>query len=119
MRLTLIITALIFAIPLAAEPATRTADDAWPLYDKAARRIHEGDKLGIYSPSSGDIAFADYHPFSALWEKTAKGSYDFNASALEAVHQATAFKAARWPVIHQERDILLPYLDDMRNIANE
>ena len=129
MRLTLLaIIAALFAIPLAAQPAaappatTPATADAWPFYDKAARRVRENWKLGKTCPTRSDIPFShSYPPFSALWDKTAKEACEVNASALEAVHQATAFKVAQWPVVHEEKGkgVLLPYLGDMRMIANE
>jgi hypothetical protein len=115
-----IAAAALFAVPLAAQPAAQPApDDAWPLYDKAAKRIREGDKLGKNSPATSSFGFNSYPPFSSRWEKLAKDAYEFNASAFEAVHQAAALKVAHWPVIHEGKEVRLTYLSDMRNIAGQ
>ena len=115
------ITALIFTSQLIAQSTVGSAANAWPLYDKAAQRIREGDKLGKSSPTASGLPgiVGLYPPFSKLWENVAKDAYEFNASALEAVHQATALKVAHWPVTHRGNDVQLAYLGEMRNVAIE
>ena len=110
----LAIVTLVFAWQLAAQapgPAvaatSSSGGDAWPLYDRAAKRIREGDKLGKSSPSASVLAFNPYPPFSAIWEKTAKDAYEFNASTLQAVHEASALTVAHWPVTGQGKDLRL------------
>jgi hypothetical protein len=121
-----IAASLVLTSPLPAQATAPFAvvgaddDDAWPLYDRAAQRVREGDKLGKYCPTrSPFMAFRSYPPLGAIWEGTAKDAYEFNASALDAVHRATALKTARWPVTHQGNEVQLKYLSEMRNVANE
>src|SRR4051812_22369972 len=91
----LIVTAL-FSVPLAAQTATPATapdpGDAWPFYEKAAERVAESLKVRKAGPTRADVAFGRYPPFGGVWEKTAKDAVEFNASALEAVHRASAFR---------------------------
>ena len=68
---------------------------------------------------ASSFSFPGYPPFSEFWEKTAKDAYDFNASALQAVRHAAACKVARWPVIHEGKDVRLEYLGAMRNVIEK
>jgi hypothetical protein len=115
----LFLTSPLLAQATAPSPVVGADGDAWPLYDQAARRIREGDKLGKCGPTASPLAFRPYPPFGAIWEGTAKEAYEFNASALDAVHRATALNGARWPVTGHGKDLRLDYLGEMRNVAIE
>lgn len=114
-RINLLLSLALLTAPAFGEPA----QDAWPLYEKAASRISQGDKLGKTSPAASDLEYREFPPFSAAWERMAKAAYEYNAPALQAIHNANACDFASWPVKKQGQQVLLPYLSDLRNIANE
>ena len=76
---------------------SKPADDAWPLYSKAAERVEEGNRATIGSPAASNLAYSDFPPFPPLWYKYEKASYPFNASARALMRAARSCKVAHWP----------------------
>jgi hypothetical protein len=108
---------LLLTLTAAAQPAA-PATDAWPLYEQAARRISEGDRQGFSCPAASDVVYS-YPPFPDDWKRRERTAYEFNASALQKVHEATSIDHAGWPVQRNGNDVDLKYLNELRNIANE
>jgi hypothetical protein len=109
-------TVLLLTLGLTAQPASQ--GDAWPLYEKAIARIREGDAKDLSSPAASSMEYS-YPPFSAAWKRHEKKSYEFNAPALELIRQAAAADHASWPVERKGNDVVLKYLGELRNVANE
>jgi hypothetical protein len=103
-------------LALSAAVVARADDDAWPLYQKAAATIRLGDKAGVMAPAASDTG---NEPFSAAWDRQEKAAYEHNAAALDDVHRAASIQEARWPVIKKKNDVVLGYLSELRNVANE
>ena len=100
--------------------ATRAADDdAWPLYRRAGEHVAEGDRLGKSSPSSTNMQYPGYPPFSAEWLKVASAAYAYNASPLADIRRATAMPSAAWPAGQVDGRPDYAYLSTLRNLANQ
>ena len=102
-----------------AEPTSKPADDAWPLYSKAAERVEEGYRAKIMSPTASNLDYQNFPPFPPEWYKYEKETYAFNAPARALLREARSRSVAHWPVIGEGVDAKLPYLDGCRALANE
>ncbi len=112
------VAAMIYTAITSAQPH-HPSEDAWPLYEKAAAHIAEGDRQGMSSPAASNLEYSDFPPFPPEWHRLAKQAYEFNTSAFEQIRNARAMRTARWPAVRKDGDIVLLYLSSCRNIANE
>ena len=102
-----------------AEPTSKPADDAWPLYSKAAERVEEGYRAKIMSPTASNLDYQNFPPFPPEWYKYEKEAYAFNAPARALLREARSRSVAHWPVTGEGVDAKLPYLPRCRTLANE
>ena len=111
---------LLTSLICAAQPSSKPSEEgAWPLYAKAAQRVHEGDLAKIESPSSSNLVYAGYPPFPPEWHRMEKASYAFNASARALVREARSRETANWPAQPAGGKFDFAYLSPCRALANE
>ena len=113
-----LVAVMIYAAITSAQP-NHPSEDAWPLYEKAAAHIAEGDRQGKSSPAASNLEYLDFPPFPPEWHRLAKQAYEFNTSAFEQIRKARTMRTARWPAVRKDGDIVLLYFSNCRNIANE
>jgi hypothetical protein len=96
--------------------ATQPAADAAMLYLQAAELVRDNDTANIMSPSASNLAYADYPPYPAEWQRMEKIDFAANAEARALAHQARSIEHANWPPLKLPD---LGYLNECRNLSNE
>jgi hypothetical protein len=96
--------------------ATAASQDAYPLYEKAAKLLQDHCNLHKrWSPSSSNTTFPAYLPFGDGWLNMEKPVFDADADVHDLIHLASAIDRADWPDTSQDTR----YLGQCRALANE
>lgn len=103
-----------------AQPASKPAADAWPLYAKAIEHIKSAYAQHIECPATSNLSdFNDFPPYPPAWHQLERSAFAFNAPARALVRQARACTIAHWPEEISGGKLDFRYLNGCRALAND